>query len=46
MIKDILVNLTVGSARNVPGDYAISVGAALDAHLAGVVPTGNQIRTY
>ena len=36
MIKDILVNLTVGSPRDVVGDYAITVAAALDAHLAGV----------
>lgn len=36
MIKDILVNLTVGSPRDVAGDFAISVAAALDAHLTGV----------
>ena len=36
MIKDILVNLTVGSPRDVAGDFAISVAAALDAYLTGV----------
>jgi nucleotide-binding universal stress UspA family protein len=36
MIKDILVNLTPGDARDPAADYAISLASALDAHLAGV----------
>jgi hypothetical protein len=36
MIKDILVNLATGSKRDVAADFAISVAAALDAHLVGV----------
>jgi nucleotide-binding universal stress UspA family protein len=37
MIKDIVVNLKVGAKANSASDYAISVTAALDAHLTGVV---------
>ena len=37
MIKDIVVNLNVGLKANSASDYAISVAAALDAHLTGVV---------
>lgn len=36
MIKNILVNLTIGSQRDVAGDYAISVATVMDAHLTGV----------
>lgn len=36
MIKDIIVNLSVGKPRDVAGDYAISVASAFDAHLSGV----------
>src|SRR5271154_6247786 len=36
MIKDIVVNLSVGEGTNTAGDYAISVAAAFEAHLAGV----------
>ena len=36
MIKNILVNLTIGSRRDVAGDYAISVATAMEAHLTGV----------
>ncbi len=36
MIKDIIVNLSVGERPGPAGDYAISVAAAFDAHLAGV----------
>jgi len=37
MIKDIVVNLNVGAEANWASDYAISVAAALDAHLTGIV---------
>jgi hypothetical protein len=37
MIKDNVVNLNVGARANPAGDYAISVAAALDAHLTGIV---------
>ncbi len=36
MIKDIIVNLSVGERPGPAGDYAISVAAAFDAHLAGI----------
>ncbi len=36
MIKDIVVNLSVSEGSGFAGDYAISVAAALDAHLTGV----------
>jgi nucleotide-binding universal stress UspA family protein len=36
MIKDIVVNLSVGEKAGPAGDYAISVATAFDAHLAGV----------
>ena len=35
MIKDIVVNLSVGAKANSASEYAISVAAALDAHLTG-----------
>jgi nucleotide-binding universal stress UspA family protein len=36
MIKDIIVNLSVGAERDVAADYALSVAGTLDAHVAGV----------
>ena len=36
MVKDIIVNLSVGKPRDVAGDYAISVASAFDAHLSGI----------
>jgi nucleotide-binding universal stress UspA family protein len=36
MIKDILVNLGIGERATAVGDYAVSVAAAFDAHLAGL----------
>jgi nucleotide-binding universal stress UspA family protein len=48
MIKDILVNLSVGKPRDVAGDFAISVAALFDAHLSAVAvaykaPIGGSI---
>jgi nucleotide-binding universal stress UspA family protein len=36
MIKDIVVNLNVGEKTNQACDYAVSVAATFDAHLAGI----------
>ena len=36
MIKDAIVNLTVGASRDVAADYAISLAAAFGAHLSGI----------
>jgi nucleotide-binding universal stress UspA family protein len=36
MIKDLIVNLTVGATRDVAADYAISVASAFEAHLCGI----------
>jgi len=36
MIKDIIVNLSIGKRATAAGDYAISVAATFDAHLAGI----------
>jgi nucleotide-binding universal stress UspA family protein len=36
MIKDIVVNLSVGERASPAEDYAISVAATLDAHVAGI----------
>src|SRR4051812_2350517 len=36
MIKDILVNLSLGQQDDFPGEFAISVAAAFDAHLSGI----------
>jgi nucleotide-binding universal stress UspA family protein len=36
MIKDILVNLTVGARRDAVADYAVSVASTFQAHLTGV----------
>jgi nucleotide-binding universal stress UspA family protein len=35
MIKDIVVNLSVGEGGSFAGDYAVSIAAALEAHLTG-----------
>ena len=37
MINDIVVNLSVGAKANSASDYAISLAAALDAHLTGII---------
>jgi len=36
MIKDIVVNLSVGEKASAACDYAVSVAATFDAHLAGI----------
>ena len=36
MIKDIVVNLTIGASRDPASEYAVSVASAFGAHLAGV----------
>jgi nucleotide-binding universal stress UspA family protein len=36
MIKDLVVNLAVGGARDVAGDYALALAKMFEAHLAGV----------
>jgi nucleotide-binding universal stress UspA family protein len=36
MIKDIVVNLSVGEKASPAGDYAVSVATSFDAHLAGI----------
>jgi len=36
MIKDIVVNLGIAERANYAGEYAISVAAAFEAHLAGI----------
>jgi nucleotide-binding universal stress UspA family protein len=36
MLKDIVVNLTVGTARDPAADYAVSIAKTFGAHLAGV----------
>lgn len=36
MIKDILVNLTVGKTHDIAGDFAISAATMFDAHLSAV----------
>ena len=42
-IKDIVVNLSVAEGGSFAGDYAISVAAALDAHLTGIAFAYNPI---
>jgi len=37
MFKDIVVNLSIGKNAGYAGDYAVSVAAAFNAHLAGLV---------
>src|ERR1044072_9569815 len=36
MIKDLVVNLSVGTSRDAASPYAISVAAAFGAHVAGI----------
>jgi nucleotide-binding universal stress UspA family protein len=36
MVKDIVVNLSVGEGVNPTGDYAVSVASTLEAHIAGI----------
>ena len=36
MIKDIVVNLSVGERAGPAGDYAVSIAETFDAHLAGI----------
>jgi nucleotide-binding universal stress UspA family protein len=36
MIKDIVVNLTVGAGRDVAAEFAISIAEAFEAHIAGI----------
>ncbi len=36
MIKDIVVNLSVGEGVHPAGDYAVSVASALEAHIVGI----------
>ncbi len=36
MIKDIVVNLSIGKDGDPAGDYAVSVASAFDAHLTGI----------
>jgi nucleotide-binding universal stress UspA family protein len=36
MIKDVIVNLSIGRERDVAADYAISIGQAFGAHVAAV----------
>jgi nucleotide-binding universal stress UspA family protein len=36
MIKDIVVNLSIGGSGGPAGDYAVSVASALDAHLTAI----------
>jgi nucleotide-binding universal stress UspA family protein len=36
MIKDIVVNLSVGEGVHPAGDYAVSVASAFEAHIAGI----------
>jgi nucleotide-binding universal stress UspA family protein len=36
MIKDIVVNLSVGEGGSPAGDYAVSLASALEAHIAGI----------
>ncbi len=36
MVKDIVVNLSVGPEGGPAGDYAVSVASALEAHLTGI----------
>jgi nucleotide-binding universal stress UspA family protein len=36
MIKDVVVNLSIGAARDATADYAISLAEAYEAHIAGI----------
>ena len=46
MIKDIVVNLSVGEGGSPTGDYAVSVASALKAHLAGIAFAYNPGTEY
>jgi len=37
MIKDILVNLSLGERGGFAGEYAISIATAFEAHVAGTI---------
>jgi nucleotide-binding universal stress UspA family protein len=43
MMKDIVVNLNLGAKATPASDFAISVAAAFDAHLTGIVFLSNPI---
>jgi nucleotide-binding universal stress UspA family protein len=43
MVKDIVVNLSVGPDGGPAGDFAVSVASALDAHLTGIAFTYDPI---
>src|SRR5262249_46276312 len=45
MIKDIVVNLSVAPARDVAGDFAVSIAAAFNAHIAGIAIVYDPIPT-
>jgi len=45
MIKDIVVNLSVAPARDVAGDFAVSIAAAFNAHIAGIAFVYDPIPT-
>ena len=36
MIKDVIVNLTVGAPRDMAAEFAVSVASTFEAHLAGI----------
>jgi hypothetical protein len=43
MIEDIVVNLSVGGRARPAGDYAVSIAATFDAHVAGIAFIYNPI---
>ena len=43
MIKDIVVNLSVGGRARPAGDYAVSIAATFDAHIAGIAFIYNPV---
>jgi hypothetical protein len=43
LIKDIVVNLSVGGRERPVGDYAASIAATFDAHIAGIAFIYNPI---
>ena len=42
MIKDIVVNLSVGPTRDVATDFAVSMAGIFEAHLAGIAFRYNE----
>jgi hypothetical protein len=42
MIKDIVVNLSVGPTRDVATDFAVSMAGTFEAHLAGIAFRYNE----